>query len=199
VLLYETLYVVGRTLLPLLLDVRVTGARNIPRTGPVLLVSNHRSYTDPVVIGAAAPRPVRYLGKTELFRNRPFARLITTLGCIPIRRDGYAAGAIRQAVELLRAGEIVCIFPEGGLTTPGQLKPGVTIVAAESRAPVVPVYLSGTKGMYCPYAYLLRARPVRVDIGKPVLPDDLGGTENRDEFQRRLMEVLRRHLVRGES
>lgn len=197
-LLYETFYVVGRTLFPLLLDFRITGARHVPRTGPVLLVSNHRSYTDPVVIAAACSRPVHYLGKTELFSNPLFARLITALGCIPIRRDGYAANSIRQAVELLRAGKIVCVFPEGGLTTPGQLKPGVTIVAAQSRAPVVPVHLGGTQGMYYPDAYLLRARPIRVDVGKPILPEDLGGTSDRAAFQRRLMDALRRHLVRGE-
>ena len=197
---YRILKVICTPLFPLLLDFRITGARHFPTSGPALVVSNHRSYTDPVVLGAACPRPLRYIAKRELFQQgRLFARFLTTVGVVPINRSGYSAGSIRNAVELLEGGEIVCMFPEGGITTPGDLKPGVALVARRVDVPVVPVYMTGTTGMYDPEAYLLRARPVRVDVGRPFRPGDVGDPAERETFIPRFMERLRRHLVREEE
>jgi len=197
VILYRIFHAVGRLFFPLLLDIRITGSENIPRSGPVLLVSNHTSYTDPVVLGVACPRPVHYLGKRELFEHgRIFTWLIRTLGCVPIRRDRHASSAIRRAEELLGAGEVVGLFPEGGIETRGDLKAGVALIAMRSGAPVVPVYLSGTRGMYEPDAWLLRSRRVRVEVGKPLHARDIGARSNRAEFAVRLMETLRAHIVR---
>ena len=196
-ILYRVFHLIGRLLFPLLLDVRITGSGSIPRTGGVMLVSNHLSYTDPVVLGVACPRPVRYLGKKELFgQSRLFQRLITMLGCVPIRRDGYAANSIRKAVEVLEAGEVLGVFPEGGIKTPGDLKGGVALIAARTDATIVPVHLSGTRGMYKADAYLLRARKVSVDIGRPFHARDLGDPSDRTEFARRLLARLREHIVR---
>jgi 1-acyl-sn-glycerol-3-phosphate acyltransferase len=199
-ILYRIFRVVVRLFFPLLLDIRITGSGNIPRSGPVLLVSNHDSCTDPVVLGAACPRPVHYLGKRELFEHsRIFAWLIRTLGCVPIRRDRHASSAIRKAEELLDAGGVVGLFPEGGIGTTGDLKGGVALIAMRSGAPVVPVYLSGTRRMYEPEACLLRSCRVRVEVGKPVWVRDAGGTSNRAERTEQLMEALRSYIVRDDG
>ena len=197
--LYRIFYVIARLLFPLVLDIRITGSENVPRTGPVLVVSNHLSYTDPVVLGVACPRRIHYLAKSELFgHSRLFERLIRVLGAVPIRREGSAANAIRRATELLSGGKVVGMFPEGGIMTPGDLKGGVALVASRSDAPIVPVYLSGTRGMYEPEAYLLRARRVRVEVGKPFRARELGDPSNREEFARRLLARIRSHIVRDD-
>jgi len=199
-ILYRIFYLALRLFFPVLLDIRITGRENIPRSGPVLLVSNHASYTDVVVLGAACPRPVRYLGMRELFEHgRLFAWWVRTLGCVPMRRDRYSTSGIRKAEELLDAGEVVGIFPEGGVSTPGDLKAGVALIALRSGAPVVPVYLSGTRDMYDPVACLLRSCRVRVEVGKPLYLHDTGEPSNRAEFARRLMEALRSHIVRDDG
>jgi 1-acyl-sn-glycerol-3-phosphate acyltransferase len=198
--LYRILRVVVRLFFPLLLDIRITGDGNIPRSGPVLLVSNHDSYTDPVVLGAACPRPVHYLGKQELFEHgRVFAWLIRTLGCVPIRRDRRASSAIRRAEELLNAGEVVGVFPEGGIGTTGDLKGGVALLALRTGAPVVPVYLGGTRRMYEPGPCLLRTCRVRVEVGKPLRVRDADGPSNRAERTERLMETLQSYLIRDDG
>ena len=199
-ILYRICYAVLRLFLPLLLDIRITGSDNIPRSGPVLLVSNHDSYTDPVVLGAACPRPVHYLGKRELFEHsRVFAWLLRTLGCVPINRDRNASSAIRKAEELLDAGGVVGLFPEGGIETTGDLKGGVALIAMRSGAPVVPVYLSGTWRMHEIGACLLRSCRVRVEVGKPIWVSDADGTSNRAERAERLMEALRSCIVRDDE
>lgn len=196
-LLYSFCHVVARLLLPVVLDVRVTGAENVPRSGPVLLVSNHRSYTDPVVLGAACPRPVRYLGKSELFEHgRLFKGLIRALGCVSIRRDGHASSTVRRAEALLGRGEVLGLFPEGGIHTTGDLKGGAALIAARTGAPVVPVHLSGTRGMYDPEAYVLRARPVRVEFGKSFHPHDVGDPSKPKEHREHVLAAIRTHIVR---
>jgi len=197
VILYRIFYSLGRLFFPLLLDIRISGRENIPRTGPVLLVSNHRSYTDPVVLGMTCPRPIHYLAKSELFgHNWAFKRLISALGSVSIRRDGHAGSTIRRAEELLAAGKVVGMFPEGGIHMPGQLKPGVALIAARADVPIVPVRLSGTRGMYEPEAYLLRARKVRVEVGRSFRSRDVGDPSNRAQFAERLLARLRAHITR---
>jgi len=193
-LLYRMIYHTMRPLVPLLVDIRITGSENIPRSGPVILVSNHLSYADPVVLGMACPRTVHYLGKSELFeQSRLFAGLLRRVGCVPIRRDGHASSSIRTAERLLSAGEVVGIFPEGGLKTPGELKGGVGLLAARSGAPVVCVHLEGTRVLYDPRAYLLRARRVRVHIARPLQTSDVGAS-SRAKFTESLLKHLQERL-----
>ena len=197
--LYQVIYFLGRLLFPLLVDIRITGSENIPRSGPVLVVSNHRSYTDPAVLGVACPRRIHYLAKSELFgRSRLFERFIRALGAVPIRRHGHAGSTIRRAEELLAAGKVVGMFPEGGIHTSGDLKPGVALIAARTDVPIVPVHLSGTRGMYDPEAYLLRARKVRVSVGKPFHSRDVGDPSDRARFAERLLARIRTHIVRDD-
>jgi len=197
VILYRTIRTVLRLLLPVVLDLRVTGAEHVPVEGPVLLVSNHLSYTDPVVLGTACPRPIVYVAKSELFeQSRIFERLISQLGCVSVRRDGHASSTVRRAVGHLEHGDVVGVFPEGGIETPGELKGGAALIATRAGAPVVPVHLSGTPGMYEPEAYMLRARPVRVDFGKPFYPSHVGDPKKPKEHREKVLEAIRSHIVR---
>lgn len=129
---------------------RIAGKDKIPVERPFIMVANHCSNLDPVVLGAAFPDRLRYLAKVELFEgSRLFAWLIRTLGAIPVSRDSSlsAGGALRTFLQLLEGGESVLLFPEGARSLDGRLKDlegGVALLAVRTGVPIVPVYISGT-------------------------------------------------------
>ena len=128
---------------------RVRGARNCRDIhGGFLIVCNHRSNWDPIVLGMSVRgRPVWYLAKEELFR-RPLARFfLTRLHAIPIARGAGDIGAVKTALKALREGKILGMFPEGTRTRDnGGLQPfesGAALLALRSKVPVVPAYIKG--------------------------------------------------------
>jgi len=97
---------------------RVEGLEHVPRTGPVLLVPNHDSQMDPLLLALALRRvrPVRFLGRANLWRIRAVGAVLTAIGQIPIEREASDQVALARAAEALNAGAAVCIFPEGRLS-----------------------------------------------------------------------------------
>jgi glycerol-3-phosphate dehydrogenase (NAD(P)+) len=140
-----------------------TGHRNIP-DGPVILAANHRSFLDPFVIGICLRRPIYFVAKKELFRNRLQAWLLNCLGAFPVRRGESDEESVPTALELLERGQAVVIFPEGTRIRSGSLakpKRGVGRLALESGAAVVPVAVTGTERAR---SRGLRVRPVKVSL-----------------------------------
>jgi 1-acyl-sn-glycerol-3-phosphate acyltransferase len=128
----------------------VDGAHRIPVRGPVILASNHVSYLDPLVLGYLADlrhRRLRFLAKRELFDKRAMGLVLRGAHQIPVARDtAAAAGSLDAAIEALRAGECVCVFPEGTISLdlePMEGKTGTARLAAASGVPVTPVGLWG--------------------------------------------------------
>ena len=97
------------------------GSERLPRSGPLLLAANHRSFLDPFVIGAMARRPVYYVAKRELFDSRLTAWFVSSLGAFPIDRGSSDQDAMATAREILARGDCVVIFPEGTRVRPGPL------------------------------------------------------------------------------
>src|SRR5689334_23239967 len=97
------------------------GREHIPDEGPVIVAANHRSFLDPFVIGTMARRPMYYVAKKELFRNRLQSWILSALGAFPIDRGSGDKDAMATARELLERGECVLIFPEGTRVRPGPL------------------------------------------------------------------------------
>jgi 1-acyl-sn-glycerol-3-phosphate acyltransferase len=144
-------------------------AEHIPRSGPLLLAANHRSFLDPFVIGALTRRPVYYVAKRELFSKRWQAWLLGALGAFPIDRGAGDAEAMATARAILRRGDCVVIFPEGTRVRTGPLGPprrGVGRLALETGAPVVPIAVLGTEDVR--RGWRVRARKVRLRCGAPV-------------------------------
>lgn len=176
---------------------RVTGREVIPRSGPVIIASNHISYCDPPVVGSGVPREVYFLAKEELFSNRVFGWLIAQYNAIPLRRSVGDVGALRKAVGLLKQGKAILMFPEGTRSLSGKLlkaKPGVGMIASLASAPVVPAYVTGSN---CLGAAFLRKSGMAVRFGEPIMPagHTQGGSTragHRDEYLKLSQEVMRR-------
>jgi len=141
----------------------VRGASNLPMEGGVVLVANHVSYWDPVVVGCAINRRIHFMAKSELFDIPVLSTIIRALGTFPVRRDKSDRAAIRTAIKLLEEGHVVGVFPEGTRSHSGELlKPhlGAAMLALKAGVPMLPVAVRGTKGFW---------GKIMVNIGKPQL------------------------------
>src|ERR1700676_4376930 len=124
---------------------RVTaiGQEHLPAQG-FLLLPNHISWVDAVLLQVVCPRPIRYIIDASIYRNRVLHPIFRTLQCIPIN-SRHPRNAIREAAERIAKGEIVCLFPEGQLTRSGtllRLRRGYELIARQADSPVVPVWLA---------------------------------------------------------
>ncbi len=173
----------------------VKGEGNVPKTGPVLLVSNHVSYLDPVSIGDASPRRVVFMAKHELFQIKPLGFLLRGVDSFPVRRGEPDRGAFKNTLAMLEEGRVVCIFPEGKRMTEGTLgeaESGAAVFALKTGCPIVPVYVDGTNKMLDHKGRLRRAR-VTVAFGKPfTFPKGRANREALEAAGRELMAAIAR-------
>lgn len=126
---------------------RIRGAENIPRTGAVLLVSNHRSNLDPFFVGVAFPRQIHFMAKAELWKVKLLGRLIDRLGTFPVNRGEADRAAVKRALETLAGGAVVGMFPEGRRqrSSPlGEIQAGVSLFALRDGVVTIPMVLDGT-------------------------------------------------------
>ncbi len=145
------------------------GREHLPRSGPLLLAANHRSFLDPFVIGTLVRRPVYYMAKRELFERCWQAWVLNALGAFPVNRGAGDRDAMRTARAILERGDCVVIFPEGTRTRRGPLgEPhrGVGRLALETGAPVAPVSVIGTE--HVRRGWRIRPRKVRLRVGRPL-------------------------------
>ncbi|HTD08089.1 MAG TPA: lysophospholipid acyltransferase family protein [Solirubrobacteraceae bacterium] len=145
------------------------GREHLPRSGPLLLASNHRSFLDPFVIGTLVRRPVYYMAKRELFEKRWQAWALNALGAFPVDRGAGDGDAMATAREILARGDCVVVFPEGTRMRRGPLgdpRRGVGRLALETGAPVVPVAVIGSDEVR--RGWRIRPRKVRLRVGPPL-------------------------------
>ncbi|MFL5818541.1 MAG: 1-acylglycerol-3-phosphate O-acyltransferase [Conexibacter sp.] len=143
------------------------GREHIPADGPVIFAANHRSFLDPFVIGTMMRRPIYYVAKKELFRNRVQGWLLNALGAFPVDRGKADQDMIDTAKAILARGDCVLIFPEGTRVRPGppgSAKRGVGRLALETGVPVVPVAVIGTTDIR--RGWRVRPRKVRIRAGR---------------------------------
>lgn len=159
------LYVLARVLFRLVFALvfrwDVQGREHMPPSGPVLVCANHISWWDPPLVGCLFDRRVYFMAKEEIFRWPVLGPLLPRVGAFPVRRGTADRQALRTALEHLAAGRVVGIFPEGTRSRSGELlpaEPGAAMLAVKSRAPILPVAISGP---FRPF------RPVRVRVGTP--------------------------------
>jgi 1-acyl-sn-glycerol-3-phosphate acyltransferase len=148
---------------------RRIGREHLPRSGPLLLASNHRSFLDPFVIGTLVRRPVYYMAKRELFEKRLQAVLLNALGAFPVDRGVGDVDAMQTAREILARGDCVVVFPEGTRVRSGALgepRRGVGRLALETGVPVAPVAVFGSE--HVRRGWRVRPRKVSLRVGAPL-------------------------------
>ncbi len=174
----------------------VVDQENVPPEGPVIVASNHLNAADPPFLARALNRPPIFMAKKEMLDMPLFGLGFRAWGAFPVRRGEFDLAAIRAAVDVLRRGEVLLMFPEGTRSRTGQLArghPGTATIALHTGAPVLPVAITGTENIKWPW-FLLRprlVRRVRVVIGRPFHLPDVERV-NRDAARQATDAVMRR-------
>ncbi len=175
----------------------MTGLEHLPATGPALLASNHLGTIDPIILPALMPRRVTFVAKSEYFADGKLTgKLLRALGQLPVERraSSAATAALDAALDVLRAGEVFGIYPEGTRSPDGRLyrgKVGVGWLALASGAPVIPVGMIGSDKVL-PRGSVL-PRPVRVEIrlGAPVpVSGDPSSPKDRRAATDQIMDAI---------
>jgi len=157
---------------------RVEGLDNLPPEGPVIIAANHRAVLDTAVISLVARRQVRFLGKAEYFtgrglRGRLMAGFVDALGFVPVERGNAHAGlaALNAGQNVLNAGGVFAIYPEGTRSLDGRLyrgHTGVAVLTLTTGAPVVPVALFGTEKLMPRGSRFPRYARIGIRFGAPL-------------------------------
>jgi 1-acyl-sn-glycerol-3-phosphate acyltransferase len=167
---------------------RATGVENVPKTGPLIIACNHVSYLDPPGMGCFAGRRISYMAKKELFNIPILGPAIAAVGAYPVDRKGSARSAIKNSLEVLKAGGAVGIFPEGTRNASGENEPqaGVALLASLSKAPVVPACIVGSDRAS-------KLGKIKVAFGPPLrLPLDRKAThDDLSKFTGEIMSAIR--------
>lgn len=147
---------------------RVVGQENVPPTGPLIVVANHLSMVDPPLLAASLPRRIVFMAKEELFAP-PWGIFVRAYGAFPVRRGEADRNALRQGERTLGQGLALGMFPEGTRSlsrTLQQAHPGTALIAFRTRAPLLPVGITGSERIRGIGSVLARPE-ITVNIGEP--------------------------------
>lgn len=174
--LYRFLHRVMAWLVPRLVRFRPQGLGNIPEDGPFIIAANHIHALDPVIVAIIVPRPVSFMAKEEIMHSRFLGWLVKQLGSFPVKRGKADIQAIRQALKVLAAGQVLGIFPEGTRSKTGEMQAafeGTALLAARAQVPIVPVALHGRYRLGSIF---------RVNVGEPIrIPSAIAGKPTAEE------------------
>ena len=149
----------------------VQGVHHIPKEGGVLLVSNHVSFLDPVIVGSAANREIHFMARSTAFDIPGIGKLISVYNAYPVNRGAPDLGALRKTISLLKAGNVVLMFPEGTRSVDGTLgkaRDGACFIADRAGVPTIPVFHSGAERMLPRSSRRLRRSKLMVTFGEPL-------------------------------
>lgn len=172
---------------------RVDGKEHVPRSGAFILASNHISYLDPPLVGCYYPRRTQFFAKQELFDMPIVGSLMRRVKSLPVRRGVVDRRAVEGAVEALKAGGILCVFPEGTRGKEGKFldpKAGIGKIAMTASVPILPVYIENAdKFGQC----LVRKRRLIIRYGEVIGTDWIAKQEDGKEgWMNIAQEVMRR-------
>ena len=197
---YALTKIICRLLFGIVFRTKVIGAENIPAAGAFILAANHVSNWDPPFLGTFIAREVNYMGKEELFKNPVMAQICRWLHVFPVKRGAADKTAVKTAVKVLKAGDCLGIFPEGTRSKTGKMgkaESGVSLIAAMTKAPIVPAAIVNTEKIFSAEVKIPR---LAVVYGTPIQFD--GSAKDKEAlaaFAQQLMSEIAKLKALGES
>lgn len=165
---YQYCYWHSATVMTLGFSLRTEGSGHVPRQGPALLLANHQSFIDPILVGLAVRRHAVFLARQSLFRHRWLAWLMRSLHAVPVNQEGFARKGLETILQQLQAGRVVGIFPEGERTRDEQMSPfraGIHLLIKRLAMPIVPIGIAGAYDAWPRW----RAHPIPAPLFLPAL------------------------------
>jgi 1-acyl-sn-glycerol-3-phosphate acyltransferase len=150
---------------------KVVGRTNLPAEGAAIIIGNHASFLDPFILSSRCLRPVQWLVTREFYGNPRVHWLLWWFGTIPVGGGRSMIRSYRRIAGVLQEGGFIGIFPEGGITRDGEMKPfrpGTAVIAFRMGVPVVPMHIHGTYEALSRYAKWPRFVPVTIRMGPPI-------------------------------
>lgn len=193
--IWFSIQVVLRLVFAMWLRYRARGHEKIAHRGGMLLVINHQSFLDPLLVGLPLQRPVSYVARENLFRVPFVGWVLRNAYVLPINRDAAGASVLREMISRLKAGFWVGIFPEGTRSvdgTLGEIKPGFVAMLRRANVPVCPVGIAGADRALGRTHKLPHVSTVRVVFGEPIPADQIADTLKLGEAV--LLDLIRSRL-----
>ena len=178
--LYRVGQAVCRPIMKVFYRYKFINNNSIPHEGAYIIASNHMSFSDPVLLGLGQRRRLFFMAKQELFKNKFFAGLIRALGAFPVERGAGDGKAIKTGEDLIKEGNVMTIFIEGGRTKTGEFmrpRSGCALVAQQMQVPVIPACITTTGNPKHRFAKRV------IHFGDPLTPQQLGLTPDGDRRQ----------------
>ena len=165
---YRLCWILIRGFMILFCRLKIVGIDNVPKTGGIILASNHIAAVDPPFLGSAINRKLFYMAKKELFGNFILGPLIKRVNAIPVDRGVFDRNALQKSKEILNNGDGLIMFPEGTRSKTGNLgkaKPGIGILARSVMVPIVPAYIHNSTNLY---KLIITGRRLIIGFGEPI-------------------------------
>ena len=171
---YRAVWILARVVGKLYWRLDIVGTERLPAAGAYVLAPSHRSNLDFLLAGMSVSRPVRYMAKSSIFKGGRIDRFLLGMGAFPVERGTADREAMRRCEQLLAAGQIVVLFPEGRRKdgpVVEDLFDGPAFVACRQRIPIVPVGIGGAERAMPIGSKVVWPRKVVITIGEPIYPD----------------------------
>ena len=161
----------GKLLLNLLADVEIQGKENMPKSGPVILAGNHVSALEAVMMAVYSPSLVEFFGNGDIPFDPNYAFIVNAYGLIPINRGNLDRQNLHTAIDILKQGGVLGIFPEGGIWDPAQMnaQTGIALISYRAQTPVIPIGFGGVRNGLTD-AFNLKRPKLVMHIGKKLPP-----------------------------
>ena len=182
----------------LFFHLEIRGRRFIPQKGGFIVVSNHASFLDPIVLGVSTNRILNYAARDTLFRNRFFGWLLRQCGSFPIRRWSADLSAVKEAVRRLKKGAGLVVFPEGTRSQDGQVQEitrGFVLLAKKAGVPIIPAWISGSAKAWGKGRKMITLAKIKVAFGRPFYVESgLSHSQIAEETFRQIKLLTKREI-----
>lgn len=174
--------------------VKITGRKNFPKKGGVLIASNHLSNADPPLVGSCLWKPIHFMAKKELFSSPVGGWILKAVNAFPVKRGGMDMGAIRTVNKLLSDGEAVLLFPQGGRRSEDnfEVKSGIGMLSCRSQVPIVPCCIKNSNKMN-------KFKRLEVHFLEPVYPPEKYTQDTYDDLTNKVVSEMKEALAKKQS